>query len=121
MITSTDNYKLLINELNLHNGNTTLKFRLKMSETAFGETASYDAQIYNYLNSISKKQYPKKLFIDAELKQILRYGENPHQIGALYVNHSGLNLTKLGGKELSYNNYNDIFACLKLSKTLPKN
>ena len=121
VITSTDNYKLLINELNLHNGNTTLKFRLKMSETAFGETASYDAQIYNYLNSISKKQYPKKLFIDAELKQILRYGENPHQIGALYVNHSGLNLTKLGGKELSYNNYNDIFACLKLSKTLPKN
>ena len=121
VITRTDDYKLLINELNLHNGNTTLKFRLKMSEAAFGETASYDAQIYNYFNSISKKQYPEKLFIDEELKQILRYGENPHQLGALYGNHSGLNLTKLGGKELSYNNYNDIFACLNLVKTLPKN
>ena len=53
--------------------------------------------------------------------QTLRYGENPHQFGAIYSENENFDLTKLQGKNLSYNNYNDIFACLNLSKTLPKN
>ena len=50
----------------------------------------------------------------------LRYGENPHQEGALYSQDSNLSFNKLHGKQLSYNNYNDIFSALTLSKSLPK-
>tara|TARA_B100000965_G_scaffold175920_1_gene146701 strand:- start:1628 stop:2653 length:1026 start_codon:yes stop_codon:yes gene_type:complete len=91
-----------------------------MSREAFGETASYDSTIYNYLNSNSKVTFPKKFFQEGELIQKLRYGENPHQLGAIYGNHDDFRLHKLQGKELSYNNYNDIFACLNLSKKFPK-
>ena len=57
-----------------------------MSEDAFGETASYDSAIFNYFNSFQKEKIPKKLFIKANLIQKLRYGENPHQFGAIYGN-----------------------------------
>ena len=50
----------------------------------------------------------------------MRYGENPHQEGSIY-SKSDFNLKKLHGKQLSYNNYNDIFAALKITKSLPKN
>jgi phosphoribosylaminoimidazolecarboxamide formyltransferase/IMP cyclohydrolase len=50
-----------------------------------------------------------------------RYGENPHQISAVYSKNSTLNIKQIHGKKLSYNNYNDIFAALKISKSLPKN
>ena len=50
----------------------------------------------------------------------LRYGENPHQIGAVYSQNKKSNINKIHGKELSYNNYNDILSALTISKTLPK-
>ncbi len=121
VITNIEQYKKLISELNLYKGKTSLKFREKLSREAFAETAGYDATIYNYFNSISKIKIPEKLIIKSNLIQKLRYGENPHQEGALYSNHSDFKLKKLQGKDLSYNNYNDIFSSIKLSKTLPKN
>tara|TARA_B100000035_G_scaffold59332_1_gene47625 strand:- start:203 stop:1741 length:1539 start_codon:yes stop_codon:yes gene_type:complete len=121
VITKTDQYEELVEELNLYNGATSLKFREKLSREAFGETASYDASIYNYFNSISSGSIPNKLILDAELIQRLRYGENPHQNAAIYSSQKDLKLKKLQGKDLSYNNFNDIFASLNLSKTLPKN
>ncbi len=51
----------------------------------------------------------------------LRYGENPHQDAAIYSINKKLNINQLHGKQLSYNNYNDIFAALLISKSLPKN
>ena len=92
-----------------------------MSREAFGETASYDATIYNYFNLISKKLIFDNLIINAKLFKTLRYGENPHQIGAIYSNDENFNISSLQGKDLSFNNYNDIFASLNLSKKLPKN
>ena len=85
-----------------------------MSREAFGETASYDSTIYNYFNSISDITFPERLLVDSKLVQTLRYGENPHQKAAIYSNEENFKLTKLQGKDLSYNNYNDIFACLIL-------
>jgi len=120
VVTKIEQYQELIKELSFYKGETSLKFRAKMSREAFGETASYDAAIYNYFNSILKDPFPKKLIQEGELIQKLRYGENPHQLGAIYSNQDEFKLSKLQGKELSYNNYNDIFACLNLSKTLPK-
>ena len=121
VITKIDQYRKLTEELNLFKGNTSLEFRKKLSQEAFAETASYDLAIFNYFSSFSSEKIPKKLFIKANLIQKLRYGENPHQFGAIYGDKEDFKLKKLQGKELSYNNYNDIFACLNLSKSLPKN
>ena len=122
VITKIDNYQKFIDELNSFNGKTSLKFREKMARIAFGETASYDSAIFNYFNkSLKKEEIPEKLIFKANLIQKLRYGENPHQLGAIYGDRENFGLKKLQGKELSYNNYNDIFACLNLIKTLPKN
>ncbi len=121
VITKIDQYEKLINELKLYNGGTSFNFREKMAREAFGETANYDSIIYNFFNSTSKIKIPQKLILNARLIQTLRYGENPHQFGAIYSENEKFDLTKLQGKNLSYNNYNDIFACLNLSKTLPKN
>ena len=87
VITKIDQYKELIDELKLHNGKTSLKFRAKMSREAFGETANYDSEIYNYFNLITKNTIPEKLLINANLIETLRYGENPHQSGAIYSNN----------------------------------
>ena len=121
VVTKIDDYQKLIHELKVFKGSTSLQFREKMSKLAFGETASYDLTIFNYFNKFSRKEIPEKLLFTTNLIQKLRYGENPHQLGAIYSNEKDFKLIKLQGKELSYNNYNDIFACLNLSKTLPKN
>ena len=121
VITKINQYQDLIDELNFHKGGTSLKFRERLSKEAFGVTASYDTMIYNYFSSFSKEAFPEKLIFDYNLINNLRYGENPHQLGAIYSNERDFQLKKIQGKDLSYNNYNDIFACLSLSIKLPKN
>jgi len=121
VITSPKQYEELIEELNSNKSKTTLKFRQKMSEIAFAETAYYDGLISNYFNSQSKNLFPKKKIIFGNLIEKLRYGENPHQEAAIYSINQKLNINQLHGKQLSYNNYNDIFAALLISKSLPKN
>ena len=121
VITNIKQYEELISELERYKGKTSLQFRSKMSREAFGETAGYDAVIYNYFNSISKSLIPEKLIVESNLIKTLRYGENPHQVGAIYSNNENFNLKKIQGKDLSYNNYNDIYASLNLIKKLPKN
>ena len=121
VITSTNQYKKLINELNCNNGCTSYTFRQKMSEEAFAETAYYDALISNYFNKITKNSFPKKKILFANLIEKLRYGENPHQYGAIYSKNAELSIKQVHGKKLSYNNYNDIFSALTISKSLPKN
>ena len=121
VITNPIYYENLIKELKKNHGSTTLNFRKKMSEIAFSETAYYDALISNYFNSKSKNSFPEKKIIFGNLIQELRYGENPHQKAAIYSKSSELGLNQLNGKQLSYNNYNDIFSALLISKSLPKN
>ena len=121
VITSSNQYDDLINELNKYKGSTTLKYRQKMSEEAFSETGYYDSLIASYFNKISKNKFPKKKLIYGKIIEKLRYGENPHQEGAIYSNKYNLNIKKLSGKQLSYNNYNDISTALTISKSLPKN
>jgi len=121
VITNIDQYEDLIKELYLYNGSTSFKFREKLSEQAFLETSSYDALISNYFNQVTKNKFPQKKIISANLIEKLRYGENPHQEGAIYSFQKKLNITQLNGKKLSYNNYNDIFSALIILKSLPKN
>ena len=121
VITSSEQYSDLINQLKKNNGKTSLEFRKRMSQFAFIETAYYDSLISNYFNTTSKTLFPDKKVIHGNLIERLRYGENPHQESALYSFNDDLKINKIHGKQLSYNNYNDIFAALAISKTLPKN
>ena len=121
VITSPNQYEELIYEIKKNNGCTSLEFRKKMSSEAFSETAYYDAVISNYFNKINQNIFPKKKVIYANLIKKLRYGENPHQESAIYSKNSRLNIDQVHGKQLSYNNYNDIFSALTISKSLPNN
>ena len=94
-----------------------------MSGKAFGITAHYDAMISNWFNNKLNIHFPeKKVFFGKKINQ-LRYGENPHQKSSVYISDykdDQLNLKKIGGKELSYNNYNDIFSSLEILYSIKK-
>ena len=90
---------------------------------AFGLTAYYDSMIASWFNKRLKIEFPeRKTIFGRKLKQ-LRYGENPHQQSSIYVNDyddKELGFNILGGKELSYNNYNDMFVSKKILKSIKK-
>ena len=121
VITSSNQYSELINELKFNKGSTSMIFRKKMSRIAFTETAYYDSLISDYFNKISGISFPKKRIIHGNLVEKLRYGENPHQESAIYSKDQIISINKIHGKPLSYNNYNDIFSALSISKSFPKN
>ena len=121
VITSFNQYEELIEELKKNRGSTTLEFREKLSRIAFTETAYYDSIISNYFNKISNITFPDKKIFHANLIEKPRYGENPHQESAIYSKNLDMRIKQIHGKQLSYNNYNDIFAALSISKSLPKN
>ena len=121
VITSVEQYPELIKELKNNKGSTSLNFRKDMSGIAFTETAYYDSLISNYFNKISNIKFPQRKIFNGNLIERLRYGENPHQESAIYSKKDHLNINQIHGKQLSYNNYNDIFSALSISKTLPKN
>ena len=121
VITSSDQYEQLIEELKKNKGSTSLEFREKLSRIAFTETAYYDSVISDYFNKKNDVMFPKKKVFHAKLIETPRYGENPHQKSAIYSKNSSMKIRQIHGKQLSYNNYNDIFSALTISKSLPKN
>ena len=123
IITNKDSYADLIDELKKNKGKTSLKFREIMSSKAFGLTAYYDAMIANWFNNKLNIEFPERKTIFGRKLKKLRYGENPHQQSSIYVNDyndTSLGFDQLHGKELSYNNYNDIFASLKILESIKK-
>ena len=121
VITSSDQYDELIDELNINKGSTSLEFREKLARIAFTETAYYDSVISDYFNKKNNIIFPKRKIFHTNLIETPRYGENPHQKSAIYSKNSSLKINQIHGKQLSYNNYNDIFSALTISKSLPKN
>jgi phosphoribosylaminoimidazolecarboxamide formyltransferase/IMP cyclohydrolase len=110
-------------------GQTPYKFRLDLAMWAYSKTAQYDAAIYPYLGQHYFKDNPEKIPEQAGLaplltprlqrKEVLRYGENPHQLGAFYTSldskESGIaTATQLHGKALSYINILDADAAIEL-------
>ena len=124
IVTNKNDYGKLIKELETLKGKTSLKFRELMSSKAFGLTAYYDAMIANWFNTKLKIQFPERRTIFGRRLQKLRYGENPHQESSIYVNDYNdkqLGFNQIHGKDLSYNNYNDMFASLEVLNSLKKN
>jgi phosphoribosylaminoimidazolecarboxamide formyltransferase / IMP cyclohydrolase len=122
--TSPSQYPALISAIQ-EKGGTTLEERLRLAVEAFRTTGLYDSAITLYLGSSmtlptpDPNAFPDRLDLHFDLRQPLRYGENPHQHAAFYVEPSerGSNLAtaKLRhGKELSYNNLLDLDSALRL-------
>jgi len=98
-------------------GNTTRETRLKLSAKAYTHTAEYDMAIATYMRA--QAGLDEKLFLEYDLRQELRYGENPHQKAKFYATarkepYSLASAVQLGGKELSYNNIQDANAALDI-------
>jgi phosphoribosylaminoimidazolecarboxamide formyltransferase/IMP cyclohydrolase len=94
-----------------------------MSSKAFGLTAYYDSMIANWFNKKLKIDFPERKVIFGRKLKKLRYGENPHQQSSIYVSDyddKKLGFNQLHGKELSYNNYNDMFASLEILTSIKK-
>ncbi len=120
ILTSPHQYREFILDIEKNKGATSLEFRKKLSQEAFNLTAYYDSVISEYLNKKNNVHFPQKKTIHGNLIEVLRYGENPHQQSAIYNKYNNSSILQLSGKKLSYNNYNDIYAALNISKTLPK-
>ena len=107
-------YAQIINEIK-ESGNTTVQTRLQLSAKAYIHTAEYDSMIATYMRKAAGLN--EKLFLEFDLVQGLRYGENPHQQAKFYSkaetgSYSLANAKQLNGKELSYNNIQDANAAL---------
>jgi phosphoribosylaminoimidazolecarboxamide formyltransferase / IMP cyclohydrolase len=100
-------------------GGTSLGYRRKLAAKAFAVTASYDAAIAGWMAREEGFQFPEMLSLSGRLVEIARYGENPHQAGAVYRTDDkrpGVASAKLlQGKEMSYNNYADTDAAFELA------
>lgn len=113
-------YDIVINELKEQH-EVTKTTRRRLAAKVFRHTAAYDAMISQYMTNLTGEEAPEKLTVTYELKQSLRYGENPHQQASFYRKPLGSNFSiakanQLHGKELSYNNINDANAALQIVK-----
>ena len=121
IITDKNDYKFLINQLEKNKGSTDLRFREYMASKAFGLTAYYDSIISNWFNKELNIKFPDKMTVPGKKLAELRYGENPHQKSSIYSNklsEKGFGFKKIAGKNLSYNNYNDMFSGLEILDSL---
>ena len=104
--------------LEANDGATTLALRRTLAARAFARTASYDGAIAAWFAGQTGETFPARKSIGGQLKQVMRYGENPHQAAALYVYPSPrpgvATARQIQGKELSYNNINDTDAAVEL-------
>ena len=108
-------YQTVLNELETHDGRTTLVTRSRLAAKAFAHTARYDAMVASCLgavHNVSADRFPSTLSLVFDKAQDLRYGENPHQQAAFYRDYapSGASVSAakmLQGKELSFNNIAD--------------
>ncbi|MDE5662709.1 MAG: bifunctional phosphoribosylaminoimidazolecarboxamide formyltransferase/IMP cyclohydrolase [Muribaculaceae bacterium] len=116
VVCDPDDYAVILEEIST-TGNTTPATRLRLSAKAYTHTAEYDSHIATYMRR--QAGLPEKLFLNFDLVQTLRYGENPHQQAAFYraskeVPYSVAYARQIGGKELSYNNIQDANAALNI-------
>ncbi len=118
VVCNPEDYATILSEIEA-TGNTTRETRLKLSAKAYTHTAEYDMAIATYMRA--QAGLNEKLFLEYDLKQELRYGENPHQQAKFYSSadvepFSLATAEQLNGKELSYNNIQDANATLNIAR-----
>ncbi len=116
IVTDISDYSKVIE--GLKNDTIDFDFRLNLAKKAFSLTGSYDAIISRYFARITNDDFPELLNISLKKKEHLRYGENSHQLAHLYedsfIQKSALDYTQLHGKEISFNNMNDLYGAVAL-------
>jgi len=112
VVTDSADYHRVLEEMDEHDGDTTLSFREELAVKVFLRTSQYDTAITNFLGRC-KDGTGCSFTLSLPLDRELRYGDNPHQKAALYGSFSEC-FTQLQGKELSYTNVLDIEAAADL-------
>src|SRR6056297_2063305 len=125
VVVDVEDYQPLLDELAANDGQTSYTFRQRLALTAYARTGAYDAAVSTWMADALDEQAPRRRAVAGKLAQTLRYGENPHQRAAFYLDGSNrpgvATATQHQGKELSYNNINDTDAAFELvSEFLPK-
>ncbi|WP_121061380.1 bifunctional phosphoribosylaminoimidazolecarboxamide formyltransferase/IMP cyclohydrolase [Chachezhania antarctica] len=118
VVVDAEDYAALQTEMEAHDGATSYAFRQRLAQTAYARTAAYDAAVSGWMAAALGQDKPRRRVFAGELAMKLRYGENPHQDAAFYVDGSlrrGVATAQQHqGKELSYNNINDTDAAFSL-------
>jgi len=126
VLTNPSEYEIFSKELIENKGALKESYRFELAQNAFLHTAHYDKAISDYLSkNDTQGKFPTTLTQNMIKKMDMRYGENPHQEAAFYVetkiqNGSLANFKQIQGKELSFNNLNDsdtAWECVKLFST----
>jgi len=126
VIVDSADYSPVLAELQQNDGQTSIDMRYALAVKTFEHTARYDGAIANYLGAINpageQTDFPNTLNLQYRQVQTMRYGENPHQRAAFFVEHlpreaSVATARQLQGKELSYNNVADTDAALECVKS----
>ncbi|HEY0213824.1 MAG TPA: bifunctional phosphoribosylaminoimidazolecarboxamide formyltransferase/IMP cyclohydrolase [Paenirhodobacter sp.] len=122
-IVDVADYTALLAELDANDGATGYAFRQRQAQIAYARTAAYDAAVSTWMAQAIGEAAPRRRAFAGTLAQTLRYGENPHQKAAFYLdgsNRPGVATAKQWqGKELSYNNINDTDAAFELVAEFP--
>ncbi len=131
IVTDPADYPSLVTEMQAQGGTLTDATRFNLAKKAFTHTAQYDGHISNYLTALNdageREAFGAQLTLQFSRAQTCRYGENPHQAGAFYVEANApagtiATARQIQGKELSYNNIADTDAaleCVKLFDAAP--
>jgi phosphoribosylaminoimidazolecarboxamide formyltransferase/IMP cyclohydrolase len=124
VVTDPLQYDGVMTVLDNNDGATTFELRRGLALAAFSRTAAYDSAISQWMANVSPQAMPSTLILRMTRKEELRYGENPHQAGALYIDPASTEPSvarakQLHGKGLSFNNLYDANGALELVKEIP--
>ncbi|HXX06784.1 MAG TPA: bifunctional phosphoribosylaminoimidazolecarboxamide formyltransferase/IMP cyclohydrolase [Pseudolabrys sp.] len=114
VVVEPSDYEKVLGEMAQHSGMVSLELRQHLAAKAYARTAAYDAAISNWFAETLHDEAPDYRAFGGKLMEELRYGENPHQSAAFYRSPGErfgvVTAKQLQGKQLSYNNINDIDA-----------
>ena len=122
IVVDPKDYLPVLDEMKKNDGALTQETRSSLARKAFEHTASYDSTIASYLSSLGSEDFPTSIFGKYKIKEQMRYGENPHQKAAFYIEDSKIktglgNAIQIQGKQLSYNNIADTDAAIECVRT----
>ncbi len=111
-------YTRVMEQMRRNGDAVSAELRRELAAKAFARTAAYDAAIAAWFAGLAGESFPERLILAGTRRQLMRYGENPHQGAAFYVTgetRPGVaSAEQIQGKELSYNNLNDTDAAYEL-------
>ncbi|GAA5080062.1 bifunctional phosphoribosylaminoimidazolecarboxamide formyltransferase/IMP cyclohydrolase [[Roseibacterium] beibuensis] len=118
VVVDTEDYAAILSEMGENDGALGYALRQRLAQAAYARTAAYDAAVSNWMAGATNAFAPRRRAFAGTLSSTLRYGENPHQKAAFYVEDASrpgvATAVQHQGKELSYNNINDTDAAFEL-------